>query len=81
MALALGDAVRRGMQGRAKALIISGADAAGKERLERPLFELRRAGIQCIAAAVTKVRAFGLRWPMFDSFTLLLCVLLPAVMG
>lgn len=52
--MSLGDLVRRSLQGRGKCLVISGVEAAGAERLERPLFELRRAGIQCIAGATSK---------------------------
>ena len=51
----LGDFARRAVQGRTKALVIGGANASGTERLERPLLELRRAGIQCIAANASKV--------------------------
>jgi len=39
-----------------KALVIGGAESAGAERLERPLFELRRAGVQCIATNTSKVK-------------------------
>ena len=51
----LGVFVQNAFKGRVKALVIGGADAVGAERLERPLFELRRAGIQCIAANTSKV--------------------------
>lgn len=53
----LGDFVRHAFKGRMKALVIGGAESAGAERLERPLFELRRAGVQCIATNTSKVRA------------------------
>jgi len=38
-------------------LVISGRGSAGQERLERPLFELRRSGAQCVSAVTN-----GMPW-------------------
>ena len=55
----LGDVVKRGIKGRMKCLVISGAESAGTERLEKPLYELRKAGFHCIPATVSKVHYLG----------------------